>query len=152
MKRQALTLRLTKHGASAIVGLAIACVAMPGYAGWNPFSPGSSIEVGPQSGQLAIADFNGDGHGDILASHPLHGRASLLFGDGHGEFPMTDRATIAFGYDPSALAVGDVNGDKRPDLAVTSREGSTASTHILLGVVDGGFQEVKGSDFSAGQI
>jgi hypothetical protein len=152
MKRQTLTLRLRKQGASAIAGLAIVCGTTPGYAGWNPFSPGSPIEVGPQSGQIAIADFNGDGHGDILASHPLHGRASLLFGDGHGEFPMTGRATIAFGYDPSALAVGDVNGDKRPDLAVASREGSTASTHILLGSADGGFQEIKDSGLNASQI
>jgi hypothetical protein len=152
MKRQALTLRLTKHGALALAGLAIACGATPGYAGWNPFSPGSPIEVGPQSGQIAIADFNGDGHGDILASHPLHGRASLLIGDGHGEFPMTGRTTIAFGYDPSALAVGDLNGDKRPDLAVTSREGSTASTHILLGGADDGFQEIKESGLNASPI
>jgi hypothetical protein len=137
---------------SALFAIAVlACAAIPAQAGWNPFSPGSPIEVGPQSGQLAIADFNGDGRNDILASHPLHGRASLLLGDGRGDFPLISRSAVTFGYGPSALAAGDVNGDNRPDLAVTSRDGTTAHVHILLNV-DGKFQEKKESQFAAGQV
>jgi len=152
MKLMTLTTWLTRNGAPALAGLVIACGAAPGYGGWNPFSPGSPVEVGPKSGQITLADFNGDGHTDILASHPLHGRASLLLGDGRGEFPMVSRTTVTFGYDPSALAVGDINGDKRPDLAVASRQGSTVYVHILLGNGDGEFQEIKESGFPTGQI
>jgi hypothetical protein len=128
----------------ALAVFLVASAASVSRAGWNPFAPGSSVEVGPQTGQLAVADFNGDGHADILASHPLLGRASLLLGDGRGEFSPTKRSVVTFGYDPAAIAAGDINGDDRPDLAVTSRDGDAAHIHILLNN-KGEFQEIKDS-------
>lgn len=152
MKRESLNRCLPRCGASALIGLAIVCAALPAYAGWNPFTAGTPIDVGPKSGQIAIADFNGDGHGDILANHSLDGRASLLLGDGHGEFPLASRTTIAFGYDAAALAVGDVNGDQRPDLVIVSLDGATATMHVLMNSVDGRFKELKDSSFPVGKI
>jgi hypothetical protein len=152
MKRAAKHLTRVRLGALAGVGLALFGGSPPACAGWNPFSPGSPVEVGPKSGQIAIADFNGDGHADILASHPLHRRASLALGDGRGEFPMTQRRSLELGYDPSAIAAGDVNADGRPDLAVASRGNATTLVHILLGQGDGRFEEAPESAFSTGKI
>jgi hypothetical protein len=142
MKRKTRKLCGRRLDSMALAVLTVASMAVPGRAGWNPFAPGSPVEIGPQSGQLAVADFNADGHADILASHPLSGRASLLLGDGRGEFPPTKRSVVEFGYDPAAIATGDVNGDDRPDLAVTSRDGSTMHVHILLNH-KGEFKEVN---------
>ena len=134
----------------AIVGISVVCSEISAFAGWNPFLPGSPIHVGPQSGALTLADFNGDGKIDLLANHPLHKHATLLLGDGKGAFPMRLVTTIPFEYDPAAIAVGDVNSDGRPDLAVTSRDGSAAITHVLLNS-DGDLEEAKELAFSAGQ-
>jgi hypothetical protein len=151
MKRETQRLDWRRVEAVAIATLTLAVVAGPSRAGWNPFAPGSSVEVGPQTGQLAIADFNGDGHGDVLASHPLRGRATLLLGDGRGEFPPADRSVVEFGYDPAAIAAGDVNGDGQPDLAVTSRADDATHVHILLNN-KGEFTEVKDSLIAIGKV
>jgi hypothetical protein len=135
-----------------LAGLFVAVGAAPVRAGWNPFAPGTPVEVGPKSGDLAVADFNGDGHGDILANHPLDGRASLLLGDGKGEFPLAGRSTITFGFDAAAIAAGDFNGDQRPDLAAISRDGAIAVVHILLTGVEGRLKEFKSAGFEAGEI
>jgi hypothetical protein len=142
MSRQARNHCLLRLGA---VALAIASIAAApaARAGWNPFSHGDPIEVGPQSGQLAMADFTSDGHVDILVNHPLGGKATLIAGDGSGTFAKATRTTIEFGYDPAAIAVGDLNGDKHPDLAVATRTKDAARVHILLSDAAGAFKEIS---------
>jgi hypothetical protein len=64
-------------------------------------------------GELAAADFDGDGNLDILTEDGFSGTASLLLGFGDGTF--ADHEEFG-GSVPSAVA--DFNGDGRPDLAV----------------------------------
>ena len=42
------------------------------------------------------------------------------------------------GYGPASIAVGDINGDQRPDLAVAN--GFSDTVAVLLGNADGSFQ------------
>jgi hypothetical protein len=71
---------------------------------------------------------------------------SILIGNGDGTFqPRVDYATAKF---PSQVAVGDFNGDGKPDLAVTDGEGYYRNVSILMGNGDGTFQPPV--DYGAG--
>jgi hypothetical protein len=88
---------------------------------------------------VAVGDFNGDGKQDLAVANQgdYYGNGqgvSVLLGNGNGTF----QAPLAFGIDthPTAVAVGDFNGDGKPDLAVASSSGVS----VLLGKGDGTFQ------------
>ena len=65
---------------------------------------------------LALADFNGDGQGDVIDVHRCSScvDAVVLLGDGTGRFSKTDQITS--GDDVAAVLVGDFTPDGRPDL------------------------------------
>ena len=89
---------------------------------------------------IAAADFNRDGRQDVivLASGGV-GVFSILFGNGDGTFqPHTDYGT-GTGIGPTALTVGDFNGDGIPDLAITGSAYLTGTLAIQLGNGDGTF-------------
>ena len=87
-----------------------------------------------------LADFNNDGHLDILVgeiSTPAPGLIlEILFGDGTGNFSAaTPIALGSIGTDESPVAVADFNGDGFQDIAFTSGE----AIGILFGDGHGGF-------------
>jgi FG-GAP-like repeat/Abnormal spindle-like microcephaly-assoc'd, ASPM-SPD-2-Hydin len=72
---------------------------------------------------VAATDLNGDGKPDLaaasfsLGTSPPTTEVSVLFGNGDGTFqPPT---TYPTGGENTYIAVGDFNGDKKPDLIVT---------------------------------
>src|SRR5437868_1156551 len=71
---------------------------------------------GPES--VATGDFNGDGKIDLAITNSFNSTGNtvtVLLGNGDGTFqPRVDYATGTF---PQAVAVGDVNGDGKQDLA-----------------------------------
>jgi FG-GAP-like repeat/FG-GAP repeat len=111
--------------------------------------------VGPSPYPGALADLNGDGHLDILATSTARRtpqqedstRAlTVLFGDGRGGFrggPVPLRTVL-----PWFVAVADVNGDRKPDLVVTHAERNELT--VLVGDGKGGFTETAGSPFDLG--
>jgi hypothetical protein len=60
---------------------------------------------------------------------------SVLLGNGNGTFQSA--VNFAVGFDPSSVAVADVNGDGRPDLVVANTGSYTVS--VLLGNGNGTF-------------
>jgi uncharacterized protein (DUF2141 family) len=97
---------------------------------------------------VAIADVNRDGKLDVLVSNNCepsggncaNGSVGVLLGNGDGTFqPVVTYASG--GFFASALAVGDLNGDGKPDVVVTNGF-STATVGVLLGNGDGTFQPV----------
>jgi hypothetical protein len=87
-----------------------------------------------------LADFNNDGHLDILVgeiSTPAPGLIlEILFGDGAGNISAaTPIALGSIGTDESPLAVADFNGDGFQDIAFVSGE----EIGILFGDGHGGF-------------
>src|SRR2546426_1197574 len=75
----------------------------------------------------------------------MPGTVSVLLGNGDGTFLAAP--TFAAGNYPSSVAVGDVNGDGRLDLAVANTRSNDVS--VLLGNGDGTFQLAR--SFSAGR-
>jgi hypothetical protein len=61
---------------------------------------------------LIATDFNGDGHLDLLVDNDPN--YTIWYGKGDGTFPTS--LTVNLASYPSAMAVGDMNGDGAPDL------------------------------------
>ena len=80
---------------------------------------------------VAAGDFNGDGKLDLVLSTPNFGTGStlaVLLGNGDGSFQAPTTYTLSSG---PYLAVGDFNGDGKPDIATAG--GSTVSVLINSG-------------------
>ncbi len=118
---------------------------------------GSPLAVGPSPYPLTLGDVNNDGRLDIIATAsatgparrqqlPLSRALTLLTGDGRGGF-RTSQLPLRTG-EPWFVAIGDVNGDGKPDLVVTHHDLSELT--VLLGNGKGEFTEVAGSPFNIG--
>ncbi|MEX2114559.1 MAG: FG-GAP-like repeat-containing protein [Pirellulales bacterium] len=74
--------------------------------------------VGSGAQQVDIADLNGDGKLDLVATN-LYSNVKVLLGNGNGTFQPA-QTVLPGGPNAQGQAVGDVNGDGKLDLAVTS--------------------------------
>jgi len=106
---------------------------------------------------LALGDVNNDGHPDIVATAtatgpqraqqlPFSRALTLLLNDGRGDF-RSSQLPLRTGQ-PWFVAIGDVNGDRKPDLVATHHEQNELT--VLLGDGRGGFTETSGSPFDFG--
>jgi hypothetical protein len=121
----------------------MAFVAHPASQRNHLFAPaaGSPIQVGPGSGTIVFGDIDRDGHLDMLTRHLLTRRAMVLRGDGRGGFAPS--GSIAFDYEPGDMALGDLDKDGIPDLAVTP--GRQDVVDIYLGTGKGTFSKTAAS-------
>src|SRR2546429_1076470 len=116
------------------------------------FAAARTFDAGKGAWSLAVGDFNGDGKPDLaVANHAcsncssaFSGSFSVLLGNGDGTFQSA--VNYDAGTDPVSVAVGDFNGDGKPDLAVVN-SGST-NVALLLGKGDGTFQSAVNYDTS----
>lgn len=108
-------------------------------AGNGSFSPSGTYAVGSQPFWIASGDFNGDGYPDLVTTNTnvagTAGTVSVLLNNKNGTFASA--ATYTVGKQPYQVAVGDLNGDGHPDLAVTNYGANTVT--ILLGSASGTF-------------
>jgi hypothetical protein len=107
-------------------------------------APGLSVSISPPQGPLVAADLNGDGNLDLVIAYSTinglpflnAGNISVMLGNGDGTFRPATSYTA--GTQATSVAVGDLNGDGRPDLAVA--DFGKGNVVVFLGVGDGTFQ------------
>jgi hypothetical protein len=110
--------------------------------GNGTFQAPINVAAGTKPSSLAVADVNGDGKLDLAVTdvgsfgNNSGAGVSVLLGNGNGTFQPAVLYPAA--RQPWVVAVADLNGDGRPDLAIDNLHGDEAS--ILLGNGNGTFQ------------
>lgn len=131
-----------------------------GLGHWHVWEQASFPPAPYDYGDVAVADFNGDGHPDIALA--MHQRGLLvLVGDGHGHFKKWSRGIQLVGqagakkgtvFTSRTVIAGDWNGDGRPDVialsegpagALGTRGGALFGVKVYLNQGDGSWKEVK---------
>jgi hypothetical protein len=87
--------------------------------GDGTFGSSRSWAVASSPAAVALADITGDGKLDIVTANYGNNTMSVLPGDGDGTFGLAQNYAAGTSNLVPALAVGDFNGDHRPDVAVT---------------------------------
>jgi Tol biopolymer transport system component len=91
---------------------------------------------------------NNDGNTDIAVTNLNSGDVSAVLGDGQGRFSFAADSPFHIGTRPAAVAVGDSDGDGKPDLAIANADDNQVS--ILLGYGDGTSNAAAKSPITAG--
>ncbi len=97
------------------------------------FGAGTAYPMATLPVNVAALDFNTDGVIDLVAEHRnFDNPATLTFlrGTGGGNFATAGNVTI--GVRPQQIAIGDLNGDARPDVVVAHSGVASGSVHVLL--------------------
>ncbi|MGC1781930.1 MAG: FG-GAP-like repeat-containing protein [Acidobacteriaceae bacterium] len=108
----------------------------------NGFNTATAYPVGQQPYWVASADLNGDGYPDLVTANTTPnaaaGTVSVLLNKGSG-WNGAFGAAVSYpvGKDPYQVAIGDINNDGYPDLAVTNY--ASNSVTVLMGSKTGAF-------------
>jgi hypothetical protein len=107
-------------------------------AGDGTFAPAARYSFGDvslASRTLALADLNGDGKLDLVASQASCNGVSILLNAGDGTFGGPQATLADASIDPRLLAFGDLNGDGRSDVIMVGgivNDGLPASVSVFL--------------------
>lgn len=94
----------------------------------------------------AIADLNGDGRADIVATHHDQSALTVMIGDGRGDFAEANGSPFDFGASLFHLIIADVDRDGRMDVVATSGN----SIRVLLGDGRGAFKPAASTPVGPG--
>ncbi len=113
--------------------------------GDGTFAPKTDFVLDGTYNSVKTADLNGDNNADIIImsmdTSSNIGKVSVLLSKGDGTFaPKADYATDGF-LDLDAVITADLNGDRKADLIIMSKDtsGSASKVSLWLGKGDGTF-------------
>jgi hypothetical protein len=107
----------------------------------------TNYATGLNAGQLAVADFNGDGKSDFANIDLWYGRASIFLSNGNGSFQGASQIAEATPEPavPDQMVVTtalDVNGDGKQDILVGNEAGVDTGLGVLQ--IQSGISDGKG--------
>jgi hypothetical protein len=120
----------------------------------SALQPAKEIATAKSPFAVALGDVNGDRYPDLAVAHrwgavdPNLDGLTVLIGSGDCVFAPTSESPLKVGASPTAIAIGDFNGDGVGDIA-TANMGSNNVT-VLLGSRSG-LRPAKESPFSVGR-
>jgi hypothetical protein len=98
-----------------------------GRDGWR--GPGTPLDIGTNPyWTISAVDMDGDGNLDLVTPNAGKGTLAILFGDGRGHFAHAAGSPFTAGPGPFSAAIGDVNGDRRPDVVIANYSGHASDT------------------------
>ncbi|MGW8728429.1 FG-GAP-like repeat-containing protein [Streptomyces sp. NPDC055808] len=103
--------------------------------GTGGFGTANVLSAGANLTSVSVSDLNGDGHADLVVSSADSDEAVVLEGDGTGAFAGPLAFGLNGGRNPQATAVGDLDGDGRPDVATANSNSAAtfvADASVLL--------------------
>ena len=105
--------------------------------GPGEFGAATSVPVGTRSVALALRDLNGDGWLDLISGHDYNGTLSVRLGTGTvGSASFGAETGYPTTFNPTDLALADLNGDTKLDVAVV---GSGPDVMVFFGTGTGAF-------------
>ena len=103
--------------------------------------------------KLRAGDLNNDGKDDLVTTNAESGSVSIMCADRNGVLQQAKE--IAVPRSPFAVAIGDVNGDRYPDLAIAHRKGGVDPNldwlTVLIGKGDCSFAPSPESPLKPGE-
>ena len=109
--------------------------------GHGSFRAKRDYRTGRRPSSVAIGDLNDDGRMDLATANEAEGvnTVSVLVNQGDGSFQS--KLDYRTGADPNSVAIGDLNGDAKRDLATANWSDDGSSTvSVLLNRGDGSFE------------
>ena len=106
------------------------------------FAPQVSFSAGAGPFSVAIGDFNGDGKPDIAIDNSEGQSISVLLNktaQGSATPSIGSQATFSISGYSTSVAVGDINGDGKPDLVAVNNSGNSVSVLLNLAVASDAF-------------
>lgn len=99
------------------------------------------LNVGAGESMISAADFNKDGHQDIIISNYLDNNIVIYFGDGTGS--LIEKHKHSAGDNPTDMAISDLNQDGYLDVLIANHE--TSYLTVLNGDGQGGVRSARQS-------
>jgi hypothetical protein len=111
-------------------------ISVTGSLSAGSFAPRLDFATAPQTQRIALGDVDGDGRLDIVASTIGNNVVSVLRNTStSGNVAFASRVDFAVGNYPHSIAVGDLDGDGRLDIATANYYSDTVSILRNTGVM-----------------
>ncbi len=106
-----------------------------GGAAGGPFTGSLRVQSNTGYQSVVVQDFNGDGTPDIVLANSVTKSLDILLGIGNGTFsaPFSFKVGGINASQPVSIAIGDLDGDGRPDLAVAAPDTNEVSVLLRVG-------------------
>ena len=109
---------------------------LPGN-GDGTFATNTYYNTGTTPSSVAFGDLNNDGLADLAVTNASSSTVSILINQGDDTFLTSNLPSYITGKSPYSVAIGDLNNDGHPDLAVANYLDNTVS--VLINQGDGTF-------------